>query len=72
MDLLTIDSGKYKLEKQIKELKEKSKDSDNLIKSKLEEKDNQIETLMRKQEQFEQLIQSLIDSGQLKAASNNS
>jgi hypothetical protein len=29
-------------------------------------KDNQIEEMMRKQEQFEQLIQSLIDSGQLK------
>jgi hypothetical protein len=69
MDLLSINSSKYRLEKQIKELKEKSKDSDNLIKSKLEEKDNQIQILMRKQEQFEQLIQSLIDSGQLKAAS---
>ncbi|MGC1134087.1 MAG: zinc ribbon domain-containing protein [Nitrososphaeraceae archaeon] len=29
-------------------------------------KDKQIEEMMRKQEQFEQLIQSLIDSGQLK------
>jgi integrase/recombinase XerD len=31
-----------------------------------QEKDNQIQTLIKKQEQFEQLIQSLIDSGQLK------
>ncbi|MGA7367522.1 MAG: hypothetical protein WBX01_00195 [Nitrososphaeraceae archaeon] len=31
-------------------------------------KDKQIEEMMRKQEQFEQLIQSLIDSGQLKPA----
>jgi hypothetical protein len=29
-------------------------------------KDKQIEVLARKQEQFEQLIQSLIDSGQLR------
>jgi hypothetical protein len=31
------------------------------------QKDNQIETLMKKQEKVEQLIQTLIDSGQLKA-----
>jgi hypothetical protein len=66
IDLLTIDSSKSRLEKQIKEIKEKSKDNDNLIKLKLEEKENQIQTLMKKQEQFQQLIQSLIDSGQLK------
>ena len=30
------------------------------------EKDKQIQTLVKKQEQFEQLLQSLIDSGQLK------
>ena len=33
-------------------------------------KDKQIEEMMRKQEQFEQLIQSLIDSGQLQPQSN--
>ena len=33
--------------------------------TKLQEKDKQIEVLTKKQEQFEQLIQSLIDSGQL-------
>lgn len=32
-------------------------------------KETQIETMMRKQEQFEQMIQSLIDSGQLKPLS---
>ena len=32
-----------------------------------QEKDKQIQTLMMKQEKFEQLIQSLIDSGQLKS-----
>jgi integrase/recombinase XerD len=34
-----------------------------------QEKDNQIQALIKKQENFEQLIQSLIDSGQLKPAS---
>jgi integrase len=38
------------------------------IASQLEEKDRMIQTMMRKQEQFEHLIQSLIDSGQLKPA----
>jgi hypothetical protein len=33
-------------------------------------KDKQIEEMMRKQEQFEQLIQSLIDTGQLKPSNN--
>jgi integrase len=36
------------------------------VELKLSEKDKQIEELVRKQEQFEQLIQSLIDTGQLK------
>ena len=36
------------------------------IASQLEEKDKMIQNMMRKQEHFEQLIQSLIDSGQLK------
>jgi integrase len=40
------------------------------IESKLSEKDKQIEELVRKQGQFEQLIQSLIDSGQLKQVKN--
>ncbi|MGH9984372.1 MAG: tyrosine-type recombinase/integrase [Nitrososphaeraceae archaeon] len=35
------------------------------IASQLEEKDRMIQNMMRKQEQFEQLIQSLIDSGQI-------
>jgi hypothetical protein len=36
----------------------------------LEEKDRMIQTMMRKQEQFEQMIQSLIDSGQLKPSTS--
>jgi hypothetical protein len=35
------------------------------ISAQLQEKDKQIQTLVKKQEKFEQLIQSLIDSGQL-------
>lgn len=66
IDLLTINNDKSRLEKQLKELKEKSKDNDYLIKEKLQEKDDQIQTLMKKQDKFEQLIQSLIDSGQLR------
>jgi hypothetical protein len=41
------------------------------IASQLEEKDRMIQNKMRKQEQFEQLIQSLIDSGQLNPARHN-
>ena len=37
----------------------------------LASKDKGIESLIKKQEQFEQLIQSLIDTGQLKPIINN-
>jgi hypothetical protein len=37
----------------------------------LASKDKEIESLIKKQEQFEQLIQSLIDTGQLKPIINN-
>jgi hypothetical protein len=40
-----------------------------IVKAKLQEKEAQIEALTKKQEQFEQLIQSLIKSGQLKPLS---
>jgi integrase len=39
--------------------------------TKLQEKDKQIESLINKQEQFELMIQSLIDSGQLKPTIKN-
>ena len=41
------------------------------ISAQLQEKDEQIQTLVKKQEEFEQLIQSLIDSGQLKPRIKN-
>ena len=66
INLLTIYSDKLKLEKEIKDLKGKSEDSEYIINAKLQEKDKQIQTLVKKQEKFEQLIQSLIESGQLK------
>ena len=70
-EMLTINDDKLTLQKQVLELKEKSKDNDYIIKAKLQEKENQIDTLIKKQEQFEVLIQSLIDSGQLKPTINN-
>jgi hypothetical protein len=66
-DLLTINVDKIILQKQVTDLKEKSKDSEYIIKGKLHEKDMEIYALTKKQEHFEQLIQSLIDSGQLKS-----
>ena len=58
------------LQKQIGELKEKSTAREYVIKGKLQEKDEQIHGLAKKQEKIEQLIQSLIDSGQLKPLNN--
>jgi molecular chaperone DnaK (HSP70) len=62
MDLLTI-SPENRLRKQVAE-------QEYTIQHKLAEKDNQIKEMMDKQKQFEQLIQSLIDSGQLKPLGN--
>ena len=71
-DSLTISGDKVVLQKQVAELKEKTKDNEYVIKGKLQEKDKQIETLIKKQEQFEKVIQSLIDSGQLRPPGNES
>ena len=64
--LLTINTDNIVLQKKVEELTEKSKGNEYIIRGKLEEKDKQIEGLIKKQEHFEQLIQSLIDSGQLR------
>jgi hypothetical protein len=66
MDSLTIDE-RNKLKKRIDKLEEKNENEDYIIKARLHEKDEQIKILLEKQEKFEQLIQSMIDSGQLKA-----
>ena len=63
IDLLTINNKQKILEKQLMELREKSHDSEYIIKAKLKEKDEQINQLIKKQDKFEFLIQSLIDSG---------
>jgi len=65
MDSLTIDE-RNKLKKRIDKLEEKNENEDYIIKARLHEKDEQIKELIKKQEKFELLIQSLIDTGQLK------
>lgn len=59
VDLLSINGNEEKLSKQVQELKDRSKDNEYVLKGKLEE-------LTKKQEKTDLLIQSLIDSGQLK------
>src|SRR5215207_7243314 len=71
IDALNIQKDETKLQEQVKDLKEKSIDNDYVVKARLQEKDEQIQTLMKKQEKFEQLIQSLIDAGQLKPMNNH-
>jgi L-lactate utilization protein LutC len=68
VDLLTIHDDKTKVEKQLKELEEKSTDNEYVIEARLREKEVQIQALIKKQEKFEHMIQSLIDSGQLERA----
>jgi predicted RNase H-like nuclease (RuvC/YqgF family) len=62
IDLLTIDSDKSKLEKQVKELKEKSKDNDYLIKAKLQQKDEQIKIIGDQFSEMKNQMQSLLSS----------
>ena len=64
--LLTINAGNLILRQKVEELTEKSKDNEYIISGRLAEKDKQIEDLIKKQNQFEQLLQTLIDSGQFK------
>jgi integrase len=66
VDILTINGDKVVLQKQVERIKQETKDNEYIIKGKLEEKEKQIELLISKQNQFEQLLQSLIDSGQFK------
>jgi hypothetical protein len=68
IEFLTIyDNKQLKITKEVEELREKSKESEYIIRGKLEERDKQIKELMKKQEKTELFIQSLIDSGQLKS-----
>jgi hypothetical protein len=63
--LLTInEDNRLKIENE--QLRGENKYGEYIIKGKLEEKDKQIEILRKKQEKTDLLIQSLIDSGQLR------
>ena len=66
IDALTITDEKT-LKMKVDDLANRSKDNEYLINAKLAEKEKQIEILISKQNQFEQVLQSLIDSGQLKS-----
>jgi hypothetical protein len=66
--ILTINADKLILRKQVEELTEKSKDNEYIIKGKLDEKDKQIQDLIKKQEEMEgkfQMIFSKIDGRKL-------
>jgi len=65
---LTIYSNERNLVKKLEKLEGENKNTEYIIKGRLEEKDKQIELLMKKQEKTYQLIQSLIESGQIKPA----
>jgi hypothetical protein len=69
IDLLTIED-ENRLQKKINELSLKNQDSTYIIEGKLAAKDKQMDILMKKQEKSQLLIQSLIDSWQLKTHTN--
>jgi hypothetical protein len=64
---IEINGDQAALQKQVKAISQRNEDSEYLVKAKLQEKDEQIQCLIKRQEQFEHLIQSLIDSGQFKS-----
>ena len=61
VDLLTINSDKLILEKQVLELKEKSKDSEYIIKAKLEEKNAEIENMKGQMVLMQQAQREILD-----------
>ena len=56
------------MQKELHKYEQKNQEETYIIKGKLQERDEQIKVLIKKQEQFENVIQNLIDSGQLKPA----
>ena len=60
VDLLTINRNEQKLAKQVEELKEKSKDSEYIIKGKLEEKDRQLEQFKTKYDEDIELLKDAV------------
>lgn len=65
INALTVNE-ENRLRLQVKKLSSSEDNSHHIISTELKNKDRQIEALTKKQEKIEQLIQSLIDSGQLK------
>jgi integrase len=66
VDLLTINE-ENRLKRKVQDLSNKTKENEYIIRGRLDEKDKQIKELMKKQEKTDLLIQSLIDTGHLKA-----
>jgi hypothetical protein len=62
VDLLTINSDKVILQKQVLELKEKSKDSEYIIKAKLQKKDDQLRNIQDQFTAMQSQVQTLIST----------
>lgn len=58
VESLTINSNDIGLKKQVKKLEEENKNNEYIIRGRLQEKDEQIKYLIKKQEQFENMIQT--------------
>jgi hypothetical protein len=72
VDLLTINGDKIILQKQVLELKEKSKDSEYIIKAKLQEKDDQIRNMENQFTTMQSQVQMLISTlGSMDQSSKN-
>jgi hypothetical protein len=64
VDLLTINGGKLALQKQVTELKEKTKDNEYIIKAKLQEKDEAIQSMREKYDTDIDLLKNAISDMQ--------
>jgi hypothetical protein len=72
VDLLTINSDKVILQKQVSELREKSKDNEYIIKAKLQEKDDQIRNMENQFTVMQSQVQALISTlGSIGVSSKN-
>jgi hypothetical protein len=60
IDLLTINSDKIVLQKQVEELNEKSKNNEYIIRGKLEEKDEQIKNLSERFNSMQSMLEKVI------------
>jgi len=72
VDLLTINSDKLILQKQVTELKEKSKDNEDLIKIRLKEKDEKLRNMQDQFTAMQSQVQTLISTlGSMDQSSKN-